>query len=194
MAYSFLLCTSFQSVAQGVLGDPSPQQIIDALKPMPPRPNVRNLKINKAATADTNPTETSINQAATTTDSTATSQNVETSAKSPSIDIAIQFDFGSSKVSNASLKTLQSLAIALADSQLASLSFRVEGHTDSIGTADANKKLSLARAEEVRRVLVLNQIAPERLLVEGKGSSEPLDATRPAAAVNRRVRFISLSP
>ena len=52
------------------------------------------------------------------------------------------------------------------------------GHTDRIGTAAYNQKLSLRRAEAVKQYLVDKGIQASRVHVEGKGKTQPL--TKPA--------------
>jgi outer membrane protein OmpA-like peptidoglycan-associated protein len=49
----------------------------------------------------------------------------------------------------------------------------VEGHTDSVGTDEANKRLSLQRAERVRAAIVDRQVPPNRLEVRGLGKDKP---------------------
>jgi outer membrane protein OmpA-like peptidoglycan-associated protein len=115
-----------------------------------------------------------------------------TPAKPASIDLAIQFDFNSSKISAASKKTLDQLAIALASPELASMKFRIEGHTDSKGSAAYNQKLSETRAHAVRNALIVHRIDGARLVAVGKGSTEPLNANDTTAAENRRVRIVNL--
>jgi outer membrane protein OmpA-like peptidoglycan-associated protein len=72
------------------------------------------------------------------------------------------------------------------------LRLRVEGHTDAKGTAEYNLELSKRRALSVAEYLVAQHgIAPERLVLVGKGMTEPLveDGTDPR---NRRVQFVRL--
>ena len=112
---------------------------------------------------------------------------------SPSIDLALQFEYNSAKMTRDSHKTLLELAKALASPELAKLHFLVQGHTDGKGLPAYNMKLSQQRAEQVKRLLVQNKIAATRLTAEGKGASEPLDANNIEAAENRRVRIISMA-
>lgn len=68
----------------------------------------------------------------------------------------------------------------------------IEGHTDLIGSEDANEKLSLARAEAVKYWLVHSmRISEDRLFVRGLGESDPIILTgdQDAQAVNRRVEI-----
>ena len=72
--------------------------------------------------------------------------------------------------------------------------FRIVGHTDAAGSASYNERLSLLRAEEVKRHLVSDcGIAETRLQAVGVGEQFPLDKDDPRADVNRRVEFQALS-
>jgi OOP family OmpA-OmpF porin len=63
------------------------------------------------------------------------------------------------------------------------------GHTDTVGSAAANQKLSVARAESVKNFLVSKGIERNRVYTEGKGFSQPVADNKTAAgrAKNRRV-------
>lgn len=68
----------------------------------------------------------------------------------------------------------------------------VIGHTDTVGNEGANDKLSLARAERVRELLMkLLNLAEERIQVAGRGKRELLVPTGDAVseARNRRVEI-----
>ena len=68
----------------------------------------------------------------------------------------------------------------------------IEGHTDLIGTDEANAKLSLKRAEAVKHWLVHSMKIPEdRLFVRGLGESQPVvqSGDQDAQAINRRVEI-----
>lgn len=158
--------------AQTPVADPSSQQIIDALKSPPKTRSLRNLGVRESGQA---------------TDNTASIPS-----KPASIDLAIQFDFNSSRITPASRKILDALGGALSSPELANMRFRVEGHTDSKGQPAYNQKLSQARADEVKRTLVARHIGDQRLITEGKAASEPLNRTDTTAAENRRVRIVSL--
>lgn len=68
----------------------------------------------------------------------------------------------------------------------------IVGHTDSVGSDDANDKLSMARAESVRTYLVGRGLAAERVKAEGAGKARPIadNATAEGRANNRRVEII----
>jgi outer membrane protein OmpA-like peptidoglycan-associated protein len=67
--------------------------------------------------------------------------------------------------------------------------FEVSGHTDSRGSAEANKKLSEKRAARIVEELKKKGIPANEIIAVGKGSEEPLvkpDNTPAKQARNRR--------
>jgi outer membrane protein OmpA-like peptidoglycan-associated protein len=68
----------------------------------------------------------------------------------------------------------------------------IEGHTDSVGGAESNLKLSEARAASVVAELVKGGIAAARLGSSGSGLSKPLatNETSEGRAKNRRVELV----
>lgn len=72
--------------------------------------------------------------------------------------------------------------------------FRVVGHTDAAGSDAYNERLSMLRAQEVRRHLIEGcGIAASRLEAIGLGKRFLFDAADPEGAANRRVEFQALS-
>jgi len=71
------------------------------------------------------------------------------------------------------------------------LQVRIEGHTDNVGKAAANLKLSQTRAEAVRDYLTEQGVPQKQLSAEGFGSKRPIasNATRTGRILNRRVEF-----
>lgn len=67
----------------------------------------------------------------------------------------------------------------------------VTGHTDTVGGLAYNDRLSLARAERLREMLVTLGIPAERIQAAGRGKREPLIATDDNIAEprNRRVEI-----
>ncbi len=63
---------------------------------------------------------------------------------------------------------------------------RVEGHTDSRGTAEYNMKLSQRRAEAVANALIQRGVDPVRITTIGFGESQPVSSD---ASANRRVEI-----
>lgn len=68
----------------------------------------------------------------------------------------------------------------------------VDGHTDNVGSAEANRKISLKRAEVVKDYMVNTfGVAKERIRVRGHGFDQPLadNGTKSGRAVNRRTEI-----
>jgi OOP family OmpA-OmpF porin len=63
------------------------------------------------------------------------------------------------------------------------------GHTDTVGSAALNQKLSISRAEAVKTFLTGKGIETNRVYTEGKGFSQPVadNKTAEGRAKNRRV-------
>lgn len=68
----------------------------------------------------------------------------------------------------------------------------VIGHTDKVGSDAVNDPLSRQRAEVVRRALMARGVAPDKIVVIGRGKREPIVATPDgvAEARNRRVEIL----
>jgi outer membrane protein OmpA-like peptidoglycan-associated protein len=72
----------------------------------------------------------------------------------------------------------------------------IEGHSDNVGDADANRRLSLARAQSVKDYLVKKGVEASRLDAKGYGPDRPLMSNKTAygRAANRRVAFTIVTP
>lgn len=108
------------------------------------------------------------------------------------VNIQISFDFDSS-----ALRSDQEPKLATMCQVMQSVDidvFRIVGHTDASGSASYNERLSLLRAQEVKRFLVSDcGIAETRLEAVGVGEAFLLDKDDPRADANRRVEFQALS-
>lgn len=104
----------------------------------------------------------------------------------------VNFDTGSAVLLPSADEKLIDVANFMAEHQEASL--EVVGHTDSRGSAQLNKDLSLARAESVKRFLIARGVATDRIATKGKGPDEPIsdNATEEGRAQNRRVDIHSV--
>ena len=67
-------------------------------------------------------------------------------AESGAIDLNVQFAPGQAELSAGAMRTLDVLGQALLSPELAAARVRIEGHTDTTGTRDANVELSGRRA------------------------------------------------
>lgn len=84
-------------------------------------------------------------------------------------------------------------SVAKALTQLdASQEVVIEGHTDSVGSAESNQRLSKERAEAVRSYLIGQGVSAEQLTAVGKGELEPIadNDTAEGRAINRRVELV----
>ena len=110
------------------------------------------------------------------------------------IDLQVQFAFDSADLLPAGRRQLDELGAALSDRTLQGETFEIAGHTDGVGNAAYNLRLSLERAVVVKHYLVTQyNVAPTRLKTAGLGASQLADRSQPAAAVNRRVEVRRLT-
>lgn len=90
-----------------------------------------------------------------------------------SFNADVMFGFDRSTVSPAGKRALDKFTADLNGLEFEHIT--VQGHTDRIGTAAYNEKLSLQRADAVKNYLVSRNAAPANKITSiGKGSSEPL--------------------
>jgi OOP family OmpA-OmpF porin len=81
--------------------------------------------------------------------------------------------------------------VAAALKPCAGMTVEVQGHTDLVGNAEINQKLSQARAESVMAALIAKAVPAERLTAKGYGATQPLENALNAVAnaKNRRTVF-----
>src|SRR6516162_6569441 len=72
------------------------------------------------------------------------------------------------------------------------LQLAIEGHTDNVGSDEANMKLSQQRADTVRSFLVQQGLSPDMVTAVGLGEGEPVadNSTNEGRQKNRRVEII----
>lgn len=113
----------------------------------------------------------------------------------PSVSLNVEFPTGSADLTDETRKSLTELGKALSSADLASYRFRIEGHTDTVGSPGYNLKLSQRRAEAVAGFLQSNfGVTPNRLRAIGMGEQGLLVPTPPQTAEerNRRVQVVNL--
>ncbi|HWF43036.1 MAG TPA: OmpA family protein [Candidatus Kapabacteria bacterium] len=101
----------------------------------------------------------------------------------------VYFDFGKSKLLPESGPELDRVATFLSKSK--KITLEIGGHTDDVGTLQANQKLSEARAQAVLDYLVQHGVNRASLKAVGYGKSRPLvkGTSDEARAKNRRVEM-----
>ncbi len=106
------------------------------------------------------------------------------------ISLNILFETGKSAIQAESLPIVDQIQQLL--SANADLKVSIEGHTDNVGDAVSNKKLSADRAKSVMDALVAKGIAKTRLSFVGWGQEKPVGDNRTDAgkALNRRVEIV----
>ena len=110
------------------------------------------------------------------------------------VDLQVQFEYNSAQLTPQAVGQLEALAQALSDPSVASNRFRVEGHTDSDGSAAYNQALSERRAQAVKTFLVEHGVDASRLQARGFGESKPIadESTPEGKALDRRVAVANL--
>ena len=112
----------------------------------------------------------------------------------PSVSLNVDFATGSAALTPQAKKVLGSLGQALKDPKLAGDRFRIEGHTDTVGSPAYNQALSEQRARQVASYLEQAYGIPaSRLEAVGmgeKGLLVPTPAQTPEAR-NRRVLVVN---
>jgi outer membrane protein OmpA-like peptidoglycan-associated protein len=107
-----------------------------------------------------------------------------------SFDRTINFEFNSVELTAQARSELDKVAAALKDPSIAKYPIIIAGHTDGVGGAEYNQRLSARRAESARQYLIAQHgIDPHRLTAKGYGKSRLLLPNDPASELNRRVQF-----
>lgn len=105
------------------------------------------------------------------------------------------FETGSDVIKSESFELLQEVAtVLIANPQI--LKVQVAGHTDNKGADDFNLELSQQRADSVRKWLIENEVAADRLESVGYGETKPIasNSSVKGRAQNRRVEFVIVDP
>ena len=102
----------------------------------------------------------------------------------------VLFDTGKADLKVAQSSNLEKLASFL--NRYEDRDVAIEGHTDDVGSADANVGLSQRRADSVRSYLVDHGVSADRLNTSGKGEGSPVASNDSefGRQQNRRVEVI----
>lgn len=106
------------------------------------------------------------------------------------VTLYINFDTNQFEIKSDSRSAITEVATML--NAAPQLSISIEGHTDNVGDAAANKTLSENRARSVLQALIAEGIAAERLSATGFGEEKPIadNASEAGRAKNRRVELV----
>lgn len=176
-------------------------QILRALSPAKPQPLTRSLSMgppaaqsNPAATEAENKLVQSLRNRPSRSLSMGEREQIAAIVKDkPKIDLEINFDYNSDRISAKSLASVQTLGRALASPDLKGSTFILAGHTDAAGGDAYNQDLSERRADSIKRYLVEKANIPAADLVTvGYGKSKLKDPANPLAEVNRRVQVVNM--
>lgn len=116
-------------------------------------------------------------------------------SQTPSVSLNILFASGSAELTPQAESALDDLGRALTAAQLASYRFRIEGHTDTVGSREMNQGLSEQRAASVVGYLEGKfNVAASRLRAVGMGEDGLLVPTpdQTPEARNRRVLVVNI--
>lgn len=99
------------------------------------------------------------------------------------------FAQGQSTIEPQSFPELDEIAMMMAENL--KVEIQLEGHTDNVGSSDANFKLSKERVDAVKSYLVKKGIKKSRIKTKAFGGSKPLqnEMTPEARILNRRVEM-----
>lgn len=153
-------------------------------------PPIRPRPTTDTPTSPTRPVVAAIdNHPTTVTESPATAESCQDNINQLLAERTIEFDTGSSLISEESYTLLNTLIDWLKTCPRASI--EVGGHTDTVGEEQRNLSLSLQRAEAVARHLQRAGISGSRLSAVGYGSAAPIDSndTEQGRKRNRRIEL-----
>jgi peptidoglycan-associated lipoprotein len=105
----------------------------------------------------------------------------------------VHFDFDMSTLRPDAIQILDRAVMTLQSNP--TLSVTIEGHCDSLGTAEYNLSLGERRANAVRDYLLNRGIAAARMRTVSYGEERPIadNNTEAGRAMNRRAHFVQMT-
>ncbi len=173
-----LLAAGISASSASAQNVPSPDQIIKSLTPTGPSGPTRGIRLQPA-----------------TGNAGSTAGQPSATRQAPAISLNVQFATGSAELTPEATRVLDNLGKALSDQTLASYRFRIEGHTDTVGTRLYNKELSDRRAAAVVDYLATNyHVDRSRMEAIGMGEDGLLVQTpdQTPEQRNRRVQVVNV--
>lgn len=185
--------------------DPSASEIIDALRPKPGQfqPATRGIRpVSPQQPAAPAPAQPAVAPGAAplaappvAAPPMAAPAPAAVPADAPTISLTVRFATGSAELTDQARRLLDELGAALMSEDLRPFRFRIEGHTDTVGSAAINQALSERRAAAVRAYLTSRfGVEAERLVAVGLGQTrlavptgDNVDEPR-----NRRVQIVNI--
>jgi outer membrane protein OmpA-like peptidoglycan-associated protein len=169
------------------------EQIINALTPARTR-SLTLTPAENAATRETQLLDSVRNRPAHSLTPGEREQIASLATARPSIDIEINFDFRSAKISRAAATAVDTLGKALSNPDLKGSTFVLAGHTDGKGSLSYNQELSDKRVDTVKHYLVAHfKLPPASLVAVGYGKTKLKNESNPFGAENRRVQVVNMS-
>jgi outer membrane protein OmpA-like peptidoglycan-associated protein len=187
----------FGSLPAFAQGHPSADQIINSLRPSGNlvTGGTRGIRLAPSGDGSAQPAAPAPTRQPQVASSKPTAAPTTSAPAAPSVSLTVNFANGSADLTEDAIHTLDALGQALASKDLAAYHFRIEGHTDTVGSRDYNRALSERRAEAVVAYIAKKYgIDPSRLQAVGMGEDGLLVQTPPQTSEprNRRVQVINL--
>jgi outer membrane protein OmpA-like peptidoglycan-associated protein len=189
-----VLATLFAGRSPASAADPlTEEQIVKALKPITTR-SLTLTPANAARTAEKQLLDTVRNRPAHLLTADEREQIAAAAAAKPSIDIDINFDYRSAKISRSAAPAVNTLGKALSNPDLKGTTFVLAGHTDGKGSMPYNQELSEKRVDTVKNYLVSHfKLSPTSLVAVGYGKTKLKNETDPFGPENRRVQVVNMT-
>jgi outer membrane protein OmpA-like peptidoglycan-associated protein len=187
----------FASLPAFAQGNPSADQIINSLKPSGNLVlgGTRGIRLAPGDAAAPAPVQQQPRLASSRPVAVPAAASVPAPTSGPAVNLTVNFATGSAELTPEAIRTLDELGRALASKDLAAYRFRIEGHTDTVGSHDYNRSLSERRAQTVVGYVAGKYgVDPSRLQAVGMGEEGLLVPTpaQTAEPRNRRVQVINL--
>jgi outer membrane protein OmpA-like peptidoglycan-associated protein len=189
-----VLSVSFASGRPASAADPlTEEQIVKALTPTTFRSLTLTPVDNTAAAAEKKLIEALRNRPAHSLTPSEREEIAAAAAAKPSVDIEINFDFRSAKISRSAASAVNTLGKALSNPDLKGTTFVLAGHTDGKGSLPYNQELSEKRVDTVRQYLVSHfKLPPTSLVAVGYGKTKLKNESDPFGPENRRVQVVNM--